>query len=227
MIDDFVAVIPARLGSSRVDRKVLQSLDGKESLLRRKVRQLKNVLPSSRIVVNTESEVLAEEVADLGIRIDYRNPYYADGHKASFSEVISHVISSLDFSHIAWAPCVVPFFSAEHFIESFERYQKHVVGGNFDSLVSVVRVHDYFWDDRGPINYEASRNHTISQELPNWYRVTNGLYIAPKSVMLEHRYILGEKVFLDLVPDQCGIDIDTIDDLKLARAFERGMSAED
>ena len=37
--------------------------------------------------------------------------------------------------------------------------------------------------------------------------------------MLDSRYILGKKVFLDVRENSCKIDIDTLHDLKIARSY--------
>jgi len=60
-----------------------------------------------------------------------------------------------------------------------------VEGKANDSLVSVNLLKEYFWDDKGPLNYRADKDHTISQELPNLYRVTNGLYMRDKESTLK------------------------------------------
>jgi CMP-N-acetylneuraminic acid synthetase len=217
---DLTAVIPARLGSSRITEKVFQSIDGKETLLSRKIKQLRKILPSEKVVVNTESEKIADHALANGATVHWRDPYYSDGHKASFSELIVHVISQIESKHIAWTPFVVPFFSTEQYLISFENYKNNIVNNVYDSLVSVVSIKDYIWDEKKPLNYIADHRHTISQELPNWFQVTNGNYMAPKSIMLEHRYILGQKVFLDVRDHFCKIDIDTLHDLKIAKAYQ-------
>ena len=43
--------------------------------------------------------------------------------------------------------------------------------------------------------------------------------MAPKSTMLKNKYILGKKVFLDIREHYCKIDIDTLHDLKIAKAY--------
>ena len=53
---DLMAIIPARLGSSRLEEKVFQEIAPQETLLRRKIQQLRLLLPADRVVVNTESE---------------------------------------------------------------------------------------------------------------------------------------------------------------------------
>lgn len=221
MVDyDLVAVIPARLGSSRVERKVLQEIYPSVTLLDNKIMQLKAVLPAEQIVVSTEAAVIAEVAERQGVRVSWREPYFAEGHKASFSDVICHVVDSIDAEHIAWTPCVVPFFDEENYRLAFKSYDLNIVqGATFDSLVSVVEVRDYFWDDSGPLNYKASFEHTISQHLPCWYKVTNGNYMAPRSLMMDKRYLLGDKVFLDKRPSVCAVDIDTTWDLRFARVM--------
>ena len=216
---DLTAVIPARLGSSRITEKVFKTLDGKESLLSRKIKQLRQILPPEKVIVNTESSKIAEHALANGATVHWRDPYFSDGHKASFSELIVHVVSQIVSEHIAWTPFVVPFFDTDQYRSSFRNYKQNVLNNKYDSLVSVVPCRDFIWDDRQPLNYKADHRHTISQDLPNWYQVTNGNYMAPKSVMLMNKYVLGQKVFLDIRDSSCKIDIDTLHDLKIAKAY--------
>ena len=218
---DLNAVIPARLGSSRVDRKVLQELTPGTSLLKHKIDQLSKVLPRKNIIVNTEAREIAQHVEKEGVTIHFRDPYYADAHKASWSELIVHVVSPIQAKHIAWTPCVCPFFDEVEFTESFDKYEKNVVFGEYDSLVSVTPLRSYIWSNEKALNYSPNKNCTMSQGLPSWYEVTNGNYMAPKKVMLDYEYVLGEKPHLDIRSEKCKIDIDTTTDLKLARAFSQ------
>ena len=217
---DLTAVIPARLQSSRVNEKVFQKLNNDDTLLSRKIKQLTKLLPSDRVVVNTESELIAEHAEKYGATIHWRDPYYAEGHLATFSELIEHVVEKIESTHVAWTPFVVPFYDDEQFKFAFENYYDQVIRGKYDSLVSVVPIKDYIWDHEKPLNYIADRRHTISQDLPHWFQVTNGNYMASKSIMLENKYVLGRQVYLDVRGPKCRIDIDTLHDLKIARAFE-------
>ena len=220
MIDfDLTAIIPARLGSSRITEKVFQTIDGVDTLLSRKIKQLRKILPIEKVIVNTESQQIAEHALKNGATVHWRDPYFADGHKASFSELIVHVISQIESEHIAWTPFVVPFFDSNQFCLSFNNYKDNIVNGNYDSLVSVVPIKDYIWNDLSPINYHSDHRHTISQNLPRWFQVTNGNYMAPKKIMTQQLYILGQKVFVDIREHCCKIDIDTLHDLKIARSY--------
>lgn len=193
---DLAVVIPIRLGSSRVSQKGLLPVGNEQiSLLAWKIRQLKKVIPANRIYVSTEADVFKVIAEEEGVSIHHRDEYLADGHKASFSEVIVGIVKDIPHEHIAWVTCVVPLMNPQEYLQGFREYKENVIPerSEFDSLVSVNLLKEYFWDDDKPINYEATSNHTISQELPNIYRVTNGLYMSSKENILEKKYLLGSK----------------------------------
>jgi CMP-N-acetylneuraminic acid synthetase len=218
---DLIAVIPARLGSSRVEGKVLQEITPGVSLLKNKIDQLAKVLPKENIIVNTEAREIAQHVEKEGVNVHVRDPFYADAHKATWSELIVHVVSPINATHIAWTPCVCPFFDEIEFMESFNSYDEKVINGKYDSLVSVTSLRSYIWSDKKALNYSPNKDCTMTQGLPAWYQVTNGNYMASKEVMLRNAYVLGDKPFLDVRSQKCKIDIDTPTDLKLARAFSQ------
>ena len=217
---DLGVVIPVRLGSSRVTQKALLPVGSEKiSLLAWKIRQLKKVISSSNIYVSTEADVLKEIAIKEGVNVHNRDEYLADGHKASFSEVITGVVKDIPHEHIAWVTCVVPLMSPQEYLQGFREYKEHVIpeSTSFDSLVSVNLLKEYFWDDENPINYRADKKHTISQELPNIYRVTNGLYMSSKENIIENEYLLGKKPFKSCVSKIAGIDIDEYEDYEIAR----------
>ncbi len=217
---DLGVVIPVRLGSSRVSQKALLPV-GKDqiSLLAWKIRQLKKIISPSNIYVSTEADILKKIALDEGVNIHERDAYLADGHKASFSEVITGVVKDIPHEHIAWVTCVVPLMSPQEYLQGFREYKEHVIPEHtpYDSLVSVNLLKEYFWDEDKAINYSATKYHTISQELPNIYRVTNGLYMSSKKTILDREYLLGQNPFKSCVSKIAGIDIDEYEDYEIAR----------
>jgi CMP-N-acetylneuraminic acid synthetase/phosphoglycolate phosphatase-like HAD superfamily hydrolase len=217
---DLAVIIPVRLGSSRVSQKALLEVGvDKIPLLAWKIRQLKKVIPKENIYVSTEADVLKDIAMEEGVRVDHRDSYLADGHKASFSEVIVGVVKNIPHEHIAWVTCVVPLMSPQEYLQGFREYKQYVIprNSNYDSLVSANLLKEYFWDEEKAINYSATKEHTISQELPNIYRVTNGLYMAPKALILDKEYLLGINPFKSCVSKIAGIDIDEYEDYEIAR----------
>lgn len=210
------AVIPARLGSSRVKEKVLLPYANGETLLSWKIKQLQKVLPNEEIYVSSESNKILSVAKDLGVMTHIRDPYLSDGHKATFSEVIYGIIKDIPAEHIAWCTVVCPLTNEKHFAECFQKYKEIINENVFDSLVAVTEAKDYYWDKKGPLNYKATKHHTISQELPDWYKVTNSLYMASKNIILSEKYILGKNPYLNVLPKIAGVDIDDWFDYQVA-----------
>lgn len=217
MFENIGVVIPVRLGSSRVKEKAILPFSD-TNLLEWKIRQLKEVISEKNIFISTESDKLKEIALKNNVQIHHRDFYLADGHKASFSEVITGIVKHIPFEHIAWVTAVVPLMSPIEYKNAFEKYIQHVIKEKInDSLFSANLLKEYFWNDERPINYDANKNHTISQQLPNIYRVTNGLYMRDKKSILEEKYFLGQNPYKFVVSKIAGIDIDEIEDYRIAR----------
>ncbi|WP_332628495.1 cytidylyltransferase domain-containing protein [Halalkalibacter flavus] len=215
--DDIGVVIPVREGSSRVKKKVFLPFHEEMSLLEWKISQLKEVQASDRIFVSSNSEKIAGIAAKMGVEYIERSDYLSIGHQASFSEVITGVVRDVPTKHFAWTTVVVPLMRPNEYAEAFEKYMETVVNSNeHDSLVSVNMVKDYLWNANGPLNYQADKNHTISQDLPDIYRVTNGLYMRDKETTLEEGYFLGKDPYKHVVGKLSGIDIDEMEDYEMA-----------
>ena len=219
MINDIGIVIPVRLGSSRIKEKALLPFDD-VTLLEWKIKQLQEVFSKKNIYVSTESEKLKDIAMKFGVQIHNRDYFLADGHKATFSEVITGIVKDIPFEHIAWVTSVVPLMSPVEYKKAFEIYiEKVIKNKENDSLFSANLLKEYFWNDTNPINYQANKNHTISQELPNIYRVTNGLYMRDKKSILEEGYFLGKNPYKFNVAKISGIDIDEYEDYEISKAL--------
>ena len=82
---------------------------------------MKAVIDPKQIVVSTDSQKLIIDIAiDNGVSFSLRDQYLCDGHKASFSEVISGVVKNINFKHIAWVTVVVPLMKPEEYINAFK-----------------------------------------------------------------------------------------------------------
>lgn len=219
--DDISVVIPVREGSSRVRDKIYLPFGDGCNLLEWKVFQVLQIHRPDRIFLSSNATRVAQIAEKMGVMYLPRNEYLCDGHKATFSEVIAGVVADLPTPYFAWITVVVPLMRPEEYLAGFELFLEHVVRrGTNDSLVTVNRLRDYLWGSDAPLNYRADRHHTISQDLPDLYRVTNGLYMRSRADTLRSGYFLGPRPYMHEVPKLSGIDIDEQEDYQMALALK-------
>ena len=216
---DLAVIVPVRRGSSRIVDKSMLPFGGYNSLIEWKLSQLVKVIDPWRIYLSSEDEEFLALARKYGASTHRRPLRLATGHIASFSEVITGIVSDIHHEHIAWCTVVCPLMSPQEYVDTFQRYHDDVIHGDHDSLVGVNLMKEYFWEKEGALNYQADRNHTISQNLPDWYKVTNSVYMCPKADIMTQGYFLGERPVLQPLSKISGIDIDYIEDYRMARAL--------
>lgn len=134
--------------------------------------------------------------------------------------MICGIVKDIPHSHIAWVVPVVPLMHPREYLNAFEIYFNLCVEQKqYDSLFSANLLKEYFWDDKKVLNYQADKNHTISQNLANIFRVTNGLYMRDKEKILKEKYFLGKNPYKFCVSKISGIDIDDYEDYEIAKAL--------
>lgn len=212
-----VAVIPVRAGSRRLRNKNILPFAG-SNLLVHKIRQLKCVSGLQEIVVSSDSDEMLCMAADEGVSTHRREARFADDVSVPFGEVVAHVCSALRGDTVLWAPCVCPLTDTEHYEQALSLYAENVPGSN-DSLVSFEALRLFLWDDSGPINYGLGPAHVLSQNLPNLYRPTNGIFIAPRKKMVEWRYFCGPNPYKFILDKRAAVDIDDGLDMLCAQAW--------
>ena len=221
-LDDISVVIPVREGSSRVRDKIYMPFGDDKNLLEWKVSQLLAVHPADRIFLSSNAPRVSEIAGKMGVSFLPRSDYLCDGHRASFSEVITGIVADVPTPYFAWVTVVVPLMRPREYLEGFQQFLERVVSQrSHDSLVTVNSLKDYLWGTDGPLNYRADKQHTISQDLPDLYRVTNGLYMRSKEDTLRNGYFLGQRPYMHTVGKISGIDIDEPEDYEMAVALKQ------
>ena len=216
---DLAVVVPVRRGSSRIADKSMLPFGDAGSLIEWKLSQLVQVIDPRRVYLSSEDEQFLDIARGFGCSTHRRALRLATDHVAPFREVITGIVRDIPHQHIAWATVVCPLMPPAEYLEAFRAYHARVIRGNRDSLLGVNLMKEYFWSDAGSLNYSATRDHTISQDLPDWYKVTNSLYMAPRQAMLQREYFIGERPVLQRLSKLSGVDIDYLEDYRMARAL--------
>jgi CMP-N-acetylneuraminic acid synthetase/FMN phosphatase YigB (HAD superfamily) len=217
---DICAVIPVQQGGNDLIRNALIPFgEDNVPLIVWKIRQLKNVFVKKNIYVSSNSKEILSLALQEGVNTHFREKTLKEEAQGSFGDVISSIVKDLPHEHIAWVSAVIPFMGEYDYKKAISDYKLNIINGNYDSLMAVNKVCEYFWNDNGPINYNATEEQELRTELAPTYKVTNSLFIRCKKSILESRYFLGNNPFKFEVSKLAGLDINAQGDLDEAMAL--------
>lgn len=211
------AIIPVRAGSRRLKNKNLSEFNG-TTLLENKINQLLKSKYINTIVVSSDSDEMLDIAKSYGVVTHKRSYEYCDEITKPFGEVVSHICRNVEGNHVVWATCTSPLVDYTDYDNAIEKYFDALDSG-YDSLMSVELIKRYLWDSNSPINYKLGLEHVPSQELPDMYVVTDGILIAPRSMMIEWNYFHGINPYKYILPKIKCVDIDDELDLLVAKSY--------
>ena len=221
------AVIPARLESSRIKHKVLQEIpssQGPISLIENKIKQARSVFEN--VIVSCGESKISSIAEKSGATGSWRaQKFIEEKYAVSTAESVRETIKGVGTDYVAWCPPVVPFHDKKVLKAAYLKFLR--LSKTFDSLATAFFDKSYYWYKREPINYRADHQHVQSQLLDPVARMSNGIYIAPTSVMRERGYFLGARPFLMPVSQIEALDIDDDADLLICRAVAQVLAETD
>ena len=220
MHNEITAIIVARANSRRIDGKALQALHG-DSLLSRKINQLRNAKCVNRVVVGSDSDHILRHAQEHGAEVVKRPDYFCDESRASANEMIHNMCELVTTDIILWAHCTNPLLTSQTYDRALEIFLSHEGEGGNDSLLSVVKFQEHLWTaDKTPLNYDPYLpRHTLAKELPPLYVQDGGIFIQRHANMLQNSYFFGKRPYLFEIPEEEYLDINTMKDIKIAQAL--------
>lgn len=218
-----IAIIAARGGSKGVPGKNLQRVGG-VPLVVRTILAARSARSISATYVTTDDSAIAMAAKRQGAQIISR-PAEISGDTASSESAIIHALDTLrsdgrpDPDAVAFLQCTSPFTTGQDV--------DRVVGGlgreDVACALAVADDHSFLWrrDEKGfgiGLNHDHTRQRQRRQDLPPSFRETGAIYAFRTARFRDiGRVFCGP---LALVPlSTPSIDIDTHDDLAIARAL--------
>jgi len=222
------AFLPCRAGSQRVPHKNTRPFaDQEEGLLGIKIGQLL-ATPEIDLVLLSTNDPLVIEIGERHIpasqgrlRIDHR-PDDLCSSSTSTDEVISYVPSVVPDGEVLWTHVTSPFFDAVEYSAAIAAYRAARAAGTHDSLMGVLALHTFMWDDRGPINYDRDKEKwPRTQTLPPLYEVNSSIFIADVEIYRGQQDRIGKTPVLYPVSKEKTIDVDWEEDFAIAAELWR------
>ena len=215
---EVTAIIPCRKGSLRIPSKNLLPL-GTDTLLSRKIKQLKNAKNIDRIVVGSDDDLMLDVASSCGVEAIRRPDFYCDEKVASANDMIANMMDLVRTDIVVWSHCTNPLLSSKTYDKAVDTFINNFL--QYDSLLSVVEFKEHLWgEDKKPLNYNPyQERHVTARELPAYYMQDGGIFIQPYKQMKENRYFFGKKPYLFCIPKNEFLDINDMRDYLLAKTL--------
>lgn len=221
-----LAIIPARGGSKGIPHKNVYLLAGKP-LIAHTIEQALATPMITRIIVSTDDAEIGAVAQQYGAEVVWR-PEAISGDKASSESALVHVLDDL-MQRENYAPDLVVFLQCTSPLRRVDDIQKAIqtlLDNNADSLLSLAPFNHFLW--HAPNNQLNSYNFDYlnrprHQELPLLYMENGSIYVFKPWVLRETGNRLGGKIVHYKMEPLTAVDIDTIDDMRLAEAIMRSI----
>lgn len=212
---EITAVIVARGGSVRVPRKALQKFAG-STLLGHKIQVLQQVSQVGQIVVGSDSEEILDVAYGMGATGLRRSPEFCDEKSRTPNDMIRDMTERVSGDFVLWAHCTNPLVLPETYQRAIEEF---LGAEGRDSLVSVEVQKGHFWRDSKPLNFSVGGEWELASNLKSVEKQNGAIFIRSRGDFAERPSFVGEAPVLFPMAWWEGWDVDTVDDLRAARAL--------
>lgn len=215
-----VALLPMKANSDRVKGKNFRDFGGKP-LFKWVLDTLLSVAEIDLIVINTDARhILAEYglIDNERILMRDRNEEIC-GDLISMNLIIKDDIKNIDSDIYLMTHTTNPFLSRHSVEAAIEKFQIAVKAEGADSLFTVNKVQDRFYDiDVQPINHDPA-NLIRTQDLDPWYQENSNLYLFSKESFNKTDARIGANPTMLVTAPYESTDIDTPDDWELGEVM--------
>ena len=209
------ALVPMKHHSERVKNKNFKLVGGKplshwilESLSRSKYVE--------EIIINTDSDLIAEDVSKNFKVTILKRPDYLKGDMISMAPLTKYDLSQTDGEYFLQTHSTNPLLTTSTINEAIETYfllKQH------DSLFTVTPLKTrFYWENGKAVNHDPD-NLIRTQDLPVIYEDNSCIYIFSRKMFNSRGHRLGEKPYMMPIDRIEAIDIDEEEDLLLAEYF--------
>jgi len=222
-----LAIIPARGGSKGLLGKNIRPLAG-VPLIAHTIKAAQGAQTVDRIIVSTDDEAIAEIARDAGAEVPFIRPAHLSNDKATGVDVCLHALAHANNS-LDYHPELVIFLQPTSPLRSsadIDAAVKLLRDSDADSVVSVKAVTEYpQWmkkmdaEQRISPLLEQLEIKTNRQDLEKSYILNGAIYLSTTASMKKSHSVYGSDTRGYLMPDNRSIDIDTANDMLIAKAL--------
>jgi N-acylneuraminate cytidylyltransferase len=202
-----VTLIPARGGSKGIPKKNIVDIAGKPLIAYAIEASIKS--DSDETWVSTEDDEIEKIAKEYGAQVIKRPEEIATDNATSESVLLHFTKEVNNYDIIIFLQATCPFIKKTDINQSLVMMEK------YDSVISVSKFDQFLW-----VGSEAMYNidnRQRRQDLDQRYVETGSMFVTTKASLLKSKNRISGKVGFVEVPKWRSIDIDTYEDLELAR----------
>lgn len=210
------ALVPMRKHSERLPGKNLRSFCGRP-LFTWIVETLGRSRFIGEVLVNTDSEEIAQGVEELGARVLWR-PEWLRGKLIDARPLTAYDLDHSPADYFLQTHCTNPLLRTETVDDAIQTFFEP---GSHDCLFSVTAHHArFYWPDGRPLNHDpGSLDRT--QDLPPILEDNSCMYVFSRTMHEEFGYRIGREPIMFPMDPLESVDIDEESDFTLAEALMR------
>jgi len=202
-----ITLIPARGGSKGIPKKNIIDICGKPLIAYAIEASLKS--ESSQTWVSTDDDEISKISREYGAKVIKRPNEISTDNATSESALIHFTDQVKEFDIIIFLQATCPFVIADDINDAL------IAMKNFDSVVSVSKFDQFLWVGSKPTYDLNSRKRRQNRE--QTFVETGSLFATTRKNLLKSQNRISGKIGFVEVPKWRSIDIDTYEDLELAR----------
>jgi CMP-N,N'-diacetyllegionaminic acid synthase len=215
-----LAIIPARGGSKGIPKKNIVTLYGKP-LIAWTIEAALRAKSISRLIVSTDDPAIAAIATGLGAEVPFIRPAaLSHGESTSVSAVLHALEQMPIFEKVLLLQPTSPLRSSDDIDEIVAFKEKQIAPSAVS--ISLVSQHPHWMFNLGlsgrltPLIKQEGEVATRRQDLPQIYMPNGALYLADSDWIQKKLTFVTEETLGFVMPQERSIDIDTVDDLRLA-----------
>jgi N-acylneuraminate cytidylyltransferase len=216
------AIIPARGGSQGIPGKNLREIGG-EPLVSIAARQAIAAEEIEHVVVNSDDPAIRAAVSGYDVDVRDRPERYARGDRMmGVDTFLKWQVSQLEQegSHVEVVVLLYPTAPLRP-VDVIDETVRRVTVDGFDSALTLYEDDRYLWevndDIAAPSNYDPSRRGPRQLETWNQWVENKAVYVMTRDLLISTGCRLGGSIGYVSMSPLRSVDIDTPDDLELAR----------
>ena len=202
-----LTVIPARGGSKGIPKKNIVDINGKPLIAYAIEASIKS--KSNETWVSTENDEISGIARKYGAKVLNRPENISTDDTPSESVLLHFIKEVDDFDILIFLQATCPL------VEGADINKALALMENYDSVISVSKFDQMLW--MGSKAMYDINNRQRRQDLEQRYVETGSIFMTTKKGLLRSKNRINGKVGFLEVPKWRSIDIDTYEDLELAR----------